>query len=130
MFGLHGVSVPGALEPGLRSLFADGLGSAVAFRGFTPATEIEPSRAFATIAFGLTIVWLSPNVRQLFTRFHPTWEDIAGVKTPSGNIRSRLLARAEWAPTDARAFALGILFFACLLLVASNRTSEFLYFQF
>jgi D-alanyl-lipoteichoic acid acyltransferase DltB (MBOAT superfamily) len=120
MAGLNGVSVPDYLKAPLAPLLAR-LPLEVFFVG--GLTGHKYRIASGLILAGLGIVWLLPNLRQLFWQHRPTWEDVAGAP--------RAAARGlQWQPTTAAALLIGVLFFVCLLFMAARPSSEFLYFQF
>jgi alginate O-acetyltransferase complex protein AlgI len=76
----------------------------------------------------LALVWFFPNVRQMLITYKPTWEDMAGVKTPSLLLKGRFAYLLSWRLTTSHACILGLLFFFCT--VSLTKVSEFLYFQF
>ena len=99
------------------------------FAGLTPNTGIDAYMAMTEIVFGLALVWLFPNVRQMLLRYKPAWEDFAGVRTPAGAGQGKIGHWLNWTLSAKYAIALGILLFLALLSM-SSKTSEFLYFQF
>jgi alginate O-acetyltransferase complex protein AlgI len=80
----------------------------------------------------LFVVWLMPNIGELFQAYQPTCEDLHKKHTtsetttnPKNNIPFKLLL---WRPTTIYALCLAFLFFYCF--ISLTQVSEFLYFQF
>ncbi len=128
MAGINGVSLPVSLEGGLGQVLpsADWL----KFTGSFPLTLLNNFNAASSIALGLLIVWLMPNVHQMFRRYRPVCEDgdsataTATAATSMGWVAKALI----WKPTTTRAISLALLFFLCF--ISLTKVSEFLYFQF
>ncbi len=127
MAGVNGVSLPTSLEPHLSPLISQ-LQLDVRFNGLLATTHGSPLRALGVIAVGLALVWLFPNIRQMLIIYKPSWEDIAGIRTPSPPPQGRLTVLLTWQPTLDFACACGMLFATCVLCL--TYVSEFLYFQF
>ncbi|MDH5509115.1 MAG: MBOAT family protein [Nitrospinota bacterium] len=129
MAGFNGLSLPpftharlGPLVEGLPAL-------KITFGGMAPITGVGAISAIIAITFGLAVVWLLPNVRQMLVAHKPTWDDIAG-KTSAEPISIGYMSQMlSWRP-DSRLWriVLGILF--GLSLARLHNASEFLYFQF
>jgi D-alanyl-lipoteichoic acid acyltransferase DltB (MBOAT superfamily) len=84
--------------------------------------------AVRAIVVGLCLVWLFPNVRQMVQAFKPTWEDMAGVRTPAKSSEGRLARWLTWTPSRVHAVAMALLLIWCL--DSFSKVSEFLYFRF
>lgn len=93
-----------------------------------PATGLGSKRAIFGILFGLTLVWLFPNVRQILQDYKPTWEDMAGIRTPVQQRQESEATLFVWKPSRMHAFMLGLLFILCM--DGLSKVSEFLYFRF
>jgi alginate O-acetyltransferase complex protein AlgI len=134
MAGMNGISFPTSLENDLDRSFA--LYDWLFFLGLTSllpwCIDID---AAIVLAMGFAVIWLLPNVLQLFHSYRPTCEDLkeskaealsASLQTHHGKFFSRL----DWQPTKLQAISYGILFFLVIVSMASAGKSEFLYFQF
>jgi len=128
MAGMNGVSLPASLEGRLGQVLpsADWL----KFTGSFPLTLLNNFNAASSIALGLLVVWLMPNVHQMFLRYRPVCEDGDGGESANDAATSKgWVAKALiWKPTTAHAIALAVLFF--LSFISLTKVSEFLYFQF
>ncbi len=124
MAGAHGVSFPIESPQVLHDLAAALPGGAVVFNGLAPLTYTDGRAAIWAIVPALAGVWFLPNVREIFARYAPVWEDraVAPASPPAALLR--------WEPRVAFAIVFGSLFTICLLWMGASRTSEFLYFQF
>lgn len=128
MAGMNGVSLPISLQERLAQVFphADWL----KFDGNFPLTMFGNFKVTLAITLGLLIVWLMPNVHQMFQTYQPVCEDGDGVAAatatavPTGWVSQALI----WKPTTAYAISLAALFF--LSFISLTKVSEFLYFQF
>jgi hypothetical protein len=85
---------------------------------------------FISIIAGLALVWFFPNVQQILLEHNPAWHDKTDGKAianeQDGTIARALTCRLE----NKFAVSTAILFFIILLVMASSKVSEFLYFQF
>lgn len=128
MFGTNGVSLPASLEPRLAALFGVlAPDYPVLFKSLTPASRVDSYPALFAVIFGLAIVWLCPNVRQILEPHHPLWDSPSAASVPAKSHRP---SRLRWKPTPLMAMMAGFLLLISLLNMASNKPSEFLYFQF
>ena len=132
MAGMNGVSLPESLEGNIGHYFA-GI-DWVSFTGLHPlAPNFSNAILLVYAIFGFVIVWLLPNVRQLFQFYQPSCEDLKGYQSIR-NSNSALpqpdkwLRFLQWQPTKDRAWILGIIF--AVAIMGLTRVSEFLYFQF
>lgn len=128
MVGMNGVSLPksfeGRMEPLLGShawLVFDGLGAFSTFR------------AIAFLGLGFLVIWLMPNVHQMFLRYRPVCDDADPYVFSSTNkTKETWLEKIHqflpWRFSHQRAWVTGILF--AIALMGMDRISEFLYFQF
>jgi alginate O-acetyltransferase complex protein AlgI len=132
MAGVNGVSLPGALESRLRPLL--GQHSWLVFEGFGSFSSM---RAFAFLGLGAFIVWMLPNVHQMFLRYRPVCEDgpdTSKFDTSESRPQSRfhfvdrLRAILVWQPSIWLACLTGTLL--TISLLSLTKVSEFLYFQF
>jgi hypothetical protein len=129
MAGINGVSLPETLATRLTPLLDKIPQLKVIFSGLFPASQTAGGvRGVCTIAIGLSMVWLFPNVRQMLVKYKPTWEDMVGVKPPAPVPQGRFSGWLTWQPTPAYAWAVGALFVFCIF--GLTRVSEFLYFRF
>ncbi len=129
MAGMNGVSLPTSFEDRFGHYFAGF--EWVQFNGTYPLTMLNNLNVASSIAVGLLLVWLTPNVHQMFLRYRPVCEDGEGVVSatapfamPMGMVAKGLI----WKPTTAWAIPLALLFFLCF--ISLTKVSEFLYFQF
>jgi D-alanyl-lipoteichoic acid acyltransferase DltB (MBOAT superfamily) len=126
MAGLNGISFPAVSPQALHDLAGRLPAGSVVFAGLAPLTYSDGRAAIAAIVAGLAAVWLLPNVREVFARYAPVWDDAAS----PASLRQARPRFLEWSPRTSYAVALGALFCACLLWMGASRTAEFLYFQF
>ena len=128
MAGMNGVSLPTSLQDRLTQVLPHA--GWLKYEGNFPLTQLRNFNAFSSIGFGLMIVWLLPNVHQMFLRYRPVCEDEddgaanAPPVTSTGWIANSLI----WKPTMPYAISLAVLFF--LSFISLTKVSEFLYFQF
>lgn len=103
------------------------LSSMVGMNEGASPNPLVPKGAARAIAVALGLVWLFPNVRQMLLAYKPTWEDMAGVRTPAkgGGSATRWLT---WKPVRSHAVGLALLLVWCLY--GFSKDSEFLYFRF
>ena len=123
MAGMNGVSLPASLEGRLGPLA--GSYPWLVFEGLGPFSTLG---AIVFLGLGFLIVWLMPNVHQMFLRYRPVCEDGDGVAAPTAVSMGRVSQVLIWKPTTARAISLAVLFF--LSFISLTKVSEFLYFQF
>ena len=134
MAGMNGVSLPHSLEGKIGPYFVPH--DWIVFTGIQPIAQLSASNALAILSLGFVIVWMLPNVRQLFQQYRPVCDDINELKLSpavedfSSAGRSRFHYRCLWRPTPYHALGCGITFLVCLFVMMSNRFSPFLYFQF
>jgi len=130
MAGLNGVSMPESLA-GKFGNFAT-LHTWISFSGLHPLTTFSISEASFIMVFGFMIVWLIPNIHDMFLHYRPVCEDeTAPVVYQTVSESNRLAQFAHllrWRPSPLRALSLGVLFAVALMYL--TRISEFLYFQF
>jgi alginate O-acetyltransferase complex protein AlgI len=128
MAGLNGVSLP----PFLEGKF--GHHNWIVFSGLTAITQINSADALTILSLGLMIVWILPNVRQLFHRYRPVFEDIEINKQTAEEslpiLPMHFLRFSQWKPSKLQAASYGVLFFILIVSMLSVGKSEFLYFQF
>ena len=128
MAGMNGVSLPTSLQAHLAQVLPHA--GWLNFQDNLPLTKLGNFNAASSITLGLLIVWLVPNVHQMFLRYRPVCEDgngIAAAAPPEmslGWVTKALI----WKPTTPRAISLAVLFFICF--ISLTKVSEFLYFQF
>ena len=92
-----------------------------------PVTGMPLDAASLTVALGLALCWLFPNVRQIMAGFRPVWEDLGAPQAARGAAQGAGMWR--WRLSPPRAAVTGLLLFVALLAI-STRQTEFLYFQF
>ena len=132
MAGLNGVSLPTSLEERIGHYFV-GM-NWVIFSGLHPmATGLDMLNVLIFFALAFPIIWLMPNVWQMFQAYRPTCEDLkeSHPSTDSNNspaLREKWFCLFQWQPTKKRAWATGVLF--AIAIMGLTRVSEFLYFQF
>ena len=131
MAGLNGVSLPPWLEARLGPLVLQY--PQVVFDGVHPlVANLNPGDAIALLALGLAMVWLTPNMHQIFLRYQPVCED--GHVAPPADLapqrawHHKLQHLLRWRPSPTRAWGIGALLVVSLM--SMDRVSEFLYFQF
>ena len=117
MAGWNGVSLPVSLAqaPGFAWVADRG----AVFEGLLTNTHAGATGAMLAVALLLLVVWLLPNTQQLTRDFDPA---SAPVSAPSLLRALKWRPDLQWAVLGGGMLGLGIL--------ALNRVSEFLYFQF
>ncbi len=131
MAGMNGVSFPGSLEGRIGHYFV-GM-DWVSFLGVDTTRTFNSLTALIFLSVGFLIIWLMPNVWQLFQAYRPTCEDLKENQPPEATNSSfapqrKWLHLLQWKPTKIQACATGVLF--ALAIMGLTRVSEFLYFQF
>lgn len=131
MAGMNGVSLPASLE-GMLGQYA-AMHDWIVFLRLS--TLVNSADALASLSLGFAIVWVLPNVRQLFRAYRPTCEDLKEDKQAAAlelwpKLPGLNLRYLQWQPTKPQAICYGILFFTIISYMASAGKSEFLYFQF
>ena len=130
MAGVNGVSLPSSLESRLAPFSGNIPHLHIVFNSIFPMTEIDARGVFSSIALGLALVWLFPNVQQIMRNYKPTWEDIAG-NSPYAQIpKDRISRWLSWKPSTIYACVSGILFFAVLMTLAEKKLQYFCIFNF
>jgi len=133
MAGMNGVSLPVSLQ----DLLVDVLPHAgwLKFEGDFPLTLFSNFNAASSLTLGLLIVWLMPNVHQMFLLYQPTSQDIN--TSINQSIHHDVIASTKnlasifthWRLTRFNAVAIVFLLLASLEMMKTS-VSEFLYFQF
>lgn len=131
MMGMNGVSLPVSLKDTLgRSIDTQ---SWLVFSGLGPFNTVN---AFGFLSIGFLIVWLMPNVHQMFHSYHPVCEDKTETnlsaelptKPEKETWRFKMHALLQWKPSSLWTRTIG--FLCAISLMSLTRVSEFLYFQF
>lgn len=130
MAGMNGISLPPFLEKQLSLIPVQASQIDMVFLGLTPVSGLQSNIVLFNIVICLMLIWMFPNVQQIFATYKPAWEGMTSVKLSHAKERKRFLQYFHWELTYKLAIAAGILFFISLLYMVSNKTSEFLYFQF
>jgi D-alanyl-lipoteichoic acid acyltransferase DltB (MBOAT superfamily) len=128
MAGLSGISLPRPLAGVLGPYVAQWPSLGIVFNGLASVTVNGIAPTVVLIGFSLAIVWLAPNVQQIFAPYQPTYE-----QSTHGSERNSvhlLPTRWTWEFRPSYGLAAGLLLFASLAILAAQRTSEFIYFQF
>jgi hypothetical protein len=133
MVGINGVSLPLFLEGKFGQYFAPH--NWLIFSGLLPLTGKSALHALATLSLGFMIVWMLPNVRQMFQHYRPVCEDLKESSQTirigsSPDISGTFLHRLQWKATKSQGFCYGIFFFMLTTYMATVEESEFLYFNF
>lgn len=131
MAGMNGVSLPAPLEGRVGQMIGDH--AWLVFKGLGPFSTVN---ALGSLGVGLLIVWLMPNVHQMFRHYRPvcaygTAADLdAAPPAKSGKAAwlFKIHEFLQWKPSIVRAWTTGFLF--VITLMSLTRVSEFLYFQF
>jgi alginate O-acetyltransferase complex protein AlgI len=130
MAGLNGVSLPVTIQSRVASLAGEFVSLHLVFKGLAPSTSVSPVGVSLSIAMGLALVWLFPNVQQILANYRPAWDNMAGKKAQEAVSGGRIASALHWKLDYRYAVPTGMMFFLALLYMASNKVSEFLYFQF
>jgi len=128
MAGVNGVALPPSFEAKLAFVVTHIPQISLSFNGLVSASNISGSSAITSIALGLVLVWIFPNVRQMMRNYKPTWEDMAGRATPALLSEGLIINLLTWKPSRTNAWVMSAIFIACVLSL--TKVSEFLYFQF
>jgi len=132
MAGMNGVSLPSSLEGKIGHYLAGY--DWITFQGLHPmATGFDMLNALIIFCLAFPIIWLLPNVWQIFQTYRPTCEDLKEHRPATDASlapaqQEKWLRLFQWRPTKIRALATGVLF--SIAIMGLTRVSEFLYFQF
>ena len=131
MAGLNGVTLSRSMQEIVVPLFSSS--PWLVFQGFGPFNSVK---VLVFFGLGFAIVWLMPNIYQMFQRFRPVYDDVENddridrgnqsVASASETVFSTNLIR--WRPTGIWVVIVSI--FGVLAITLLGRTSVFLYFQF
>lgn len=126
MFGANGISLPEISE----ALIPVWLNKLVTFDGLSPLAKLEVAEVSFALSIGLAIVWVLPNVRQMFSdyKLDPDHTKGASSGTNSRKIPNWYVRHFRWKPNLLWLLVTSI--FSGLSLALLGRHSEFLYFQF
>jgi len=124
MAGMNGISLPEAFA-GKYAFLTYG-NDLVLFAGLFPNTHLNATDVLVYIVSGLAMVWFLPNMREMFSHYNSTWEDLSGTLAPFQ--AGKRVAIFTWKPTRVMAMLLSLLFVFCVFSL--TKISEFLYFQF
>ena len=104
----------------------------VVFEGIVPnsAFTTNPLNALLLLALGQAIVWLLPNMHQIMCRYDIAVEDLDRKVNHAKQANNLASNWWVWRPTTLRAVSTGLLFFALIIAMATNKPSTFLYYQF
>lgn len=120
MAGMNGMSLPPSIESMLGQYFS--LQNLKNHSDISPLSPISYFYSIAMISVGFLIVWLFPNLQQLFYKYRPVCTSLADEDTNKWNV--------EFTPRTKvfLGFSFGITTALCLIFVSAD--SPFLYFQF
>lgn len=123
MAGMNGVSLPKSLTGKLGQYFVGQ--DWVVFEG----VKVEIKKAGMILSLGFLIIWFLPNVREIFSRYRPTCEDMNNTnKALIANLVHKFDIALEWKATTGNMLATA--FLLALSIMGLTQVSEFLYFQF
>ena len=125
MAGLNGASLPAPLGNKMMSYFSGHDG--IIFEGLNLIAEFNSNKALAFLSIGFFIIWLLPNINQIFQAYHPVCNFNIEQKVPAIKIR-RFNLNFRWKPSIYFSISLSLLFYVCI--ISLTQVSEFLYFQF
>ena len=131
MVGMNGVSLPASLEGKIGPYFVQY--DWLVFSGLHPLTNPDGTHALAILSLGLMIVWILPNMKQLFQQYRPVCIDVKeGTQSAESHLPLMLKGifsrHFQWQPNKKNALVMAVLFLITLSRI--TRISEFLYFQF
>ena len=117
MAGLNGVALPASISAAVTNILPSVLLDRIEFAGLFAGTEVLTTfggtRLTLYFLLGFLIIWTMPNTQELFS------------ETGKGRPLGKFL---RWQPTPAWAAWSGVLL--AMSIMALQRVSEFLYFQF
>ena len=95
-----------------------------------PLTSLNIGKTCRTLSVGFLIVWLLPNMRQIFSVYRPVCEDMTESASSVKMIKeqSKLGKYLQWRPNGGLAWVTGILL--AFVVMRLTHISEFLYFRF
>lgn len=133
MVGMNGVSVHQSLAKYV-AVFTQKMHIGISFDGFAPLSLVQMHFGMLQIFIGLCLVFFFPNTCQIVQYLSPTLKDVKDSVSRSFTLnestQTQLLRFIEWRPNKLQGALYGVLFFILLVFLASERKSEFLYFQF
>jgi len=106
------------------------LSSMFGMHGLTPQRWVPMRETLKVLVPLLLAVWIFPNIRQIFLRFKPTWDDLAPPRETAARSPEPARAYPTWRLSTGHAVLCGLIFFVVLFSIGTNKTSEFIYFQF
>ena len=118
MAGVNGLSAPGSLANAVHSFFPN---------MSVQVNNMIPEQSVIWIFAGLCMVWMLPNLREVFAHYQTTWNDI-NMKGKGGlkvfpKFHTTML-------NPLLAVSLGVLLAIIFIYMMAGKPSEFLYFQF
>lgn len=124
MAGFNGIDLPKSLEATAFALFGrDTAASFANFNGSMPNNIVNVLKISGIwIPIALFVAFVMPNTKQIMSRYK------SGILLYQESQASATWL--VWRPTPIWAFAIAILAFISLWIIASGTTSEFLYYQF
>ena len=132
MAGLNGVSLPESLQNKMSHYFLES--GTLVFSGLHPLVEkFHITEAMFILVLGFTMVWLMPNLSQIFKSYSITCDGLNEFeprKSPLASLFSsnRLIKNFQWHPSKILAWLMAFIF--CISVFQLTHVSEFLYFQF
>ena len=132
MGGLNGISLPLTAQSFFLSLPFDVSVMGVVFNGFVSSQTLamNPLSALLLLLIGQLIVWGLPNVHQIMSSYQIALEDLDRTKDTANSLTAPPFVWWVWRLTALRAVSVGLLFFSLVIVMATNKPSTFLYYQF
>ena len=106
------------------------LSSMFGLHGIRPDRWVPLRETLKVLVPLLLSVWIFPNVRQMFISFRPTWDDLPPPRATAGRPPASTKVNPTWRLSTGHAVLCGMNFFVVLFSIGTNKTSEFIYFQF
>ena len=132
MFGFHGISLPATVAHFFSAIPHQVGFFILSFDGVLPSKLFTSPNwyVFGLLLVGQCIVWFLPNVHQIMLTQKIVCEDLGdrpAIKRPTSLGKLNWLI---WKPNLQWGIVLGTVFFVIVLVLASNKPSTFLYYQF
>jgi alginate O-acetyltransferase complex protein AlgI len=133
MLGLQGVSLPATLFPIIDGNWFHLDESIIQFNGVFPHGFFVQSNIeiCGQIGVGLFWIWVLPNTHEIMWKYKTVCEDLS-LTHKSDRPSSMSWARRylAWRLSPIRGLFVGMIFFAIILALASDKPTQFLYYQF